>query len=536
MYFVYLSALLFSFSSIGYSTLMARILTQFSSKEIAAQTITLGLFLLFMGIGANKVSRKLPTKPIQRLFYIEILVALFGAIAIPSLYIGVAYFSAFFWDIAPQISMSTQKPYIQIILLQPFSAIIGYLSGMEIPLLVATRSEDTNKKFGLILGLCYFGNLLGIVITASILIPKYDLVFAGIFLSILNLVAAFFLTLSSRDLLRLRPTLAAVIPTIAILLISNNSNSIIQFYLKTFYVDLHSVQKSFGAIQNYTRAINNLPNIERYQSKYQAIDVVPPGITHELGFKTNFGLYLNQQTQFTEKSSTIYHESMVHGAINLYKKVPEKVLILGGGDGLLVTELLKYKNIKNITLIELDPTMIDIATKHPVITTMNQYSLSNPRVSVVIDDAFRYLRKSTNKFEAIFVDFPYPNSYELSKLFSVEFYRTLRRRVAEDGFCILDAPVIDADPFTGRKPVLKPQEIIYHSLKSAGFNNLFFYGLIESFVYLGSEPVTSFDYEKLSPYVHHIGYVNTHPLDDETLQIDKAKPVINSIFRPKRFQ
>lgn len=536
MKFVYLSAILFSFSSIGYSTLLAKVLTQFSSKEIAAQTLTLGLYLLAMGAGANHLSRRIPKNPIERLFHIELLVAFLGSLAVPLLYVGVAFFSAFFWDLAPQISTSSQKPYIQILLLQPFSVMIGYLSGMEIPLLVAIRKKSDDHKFGLILGLCYFGNLLGIVITATYLIPNYDLIFSGVGLALLNLLAAFLLSLASPNLLRLRQTALALLPTLAIIASSHNAQWIMQFYLKTFYVDLHSVKKTFAAMKNYTDAIVTLPNIERYQSKYQAIDIVPPGLTESLGIKTNFGLYLNQQTQFTEKSTVIYHESMVHGALNLYKKIPNEVLILGGGDGLLVTELLRYKEIEKITIIELDPMMIELAKKHPVISTLNQYSLSNDRVHIVIGDAFRFLKENKKKFEAIFVDFPYPNSFELSKLFSVEFYKTLKKNLKDDGFCILDAPVIDADPFTGRRPSLKPQEIVYHTLKAAGFENLFFYGLIESFVYLSQFPVENFDYEALSPRVHNLGYVNTHLLDDEALQIDKSRPYVNSIFRPKRFQ
>ncbi|OQW51585.1 MAG: hypothetical protein A4S09_10175 [Proteobacteria bacterium SG_bin7] len=534
--FTYLSALLFSFSSIGYSALLAKFITQISAKEIVAQTLTLGLYLLAMGIGANRVSRRVPKTPIDCLFRIELLVAFLGAIAIPALYLMVSYFTAFFWNLFPQISESTQKPYFQILALQPFSILIGFLSGMEIPLLINIHNPNQERKFGLILGLCYFGNLLGIVTTATFLIPFFDLISAGVFLGLLNLLAAFFLSLAQKSLLNLRKTSVALLPAIAIVLASHWAIWITQFYLKTFYADLHPVKKSFAAAKNYAQTISNLPTIERYQSKYQAIDIVPEGFTSSIGAKTNWGLYLNQQTQFTEKTIVLYHESMVHGALNLYKKIPRKVLVLGGGDGLLVTELLKYESVEEIILVELDPMMLDLATKHPFLSSLNKYSLTNPRVHVIVDDAFRFLRKNKNKFEAIFVDFPYPNSYDLSKLFSTEFYRILKYNLTGDGFCILDAPVIDLDPFSGRIPILKPQEIIYHSLKAAGFENLFFFGLIESFVYVSSAPVKGFDYATLSPRIQNIGFVNTHQLDDEALAINKDKPVVNSIFRPKRFQ
>ena len=97
----------------------------------------------------------------------------------------------------------------------------------------------------------------------------------------------------------------------------------------------------------------------------------------------------------------------------------EEVLVLGGGDGLAVRELLKYDNV-NITLVDLDEEMIKLCSENPNITALNENSLSSDRLEIVINDAYRYLEETDKLFDVILVDLPDPNNDTLNKLYGID--------------------------------------------------------------------------------------------------------------------
>ena len=99
------------------------------------------------------------------------------------------------------------------------------------------------------------------------------------------------------------------------------------------------------------------------------------------------------------------------------------MLVLGGGDGLAVREILKYPAVESITLVDLDPEMTQLFTRHPVLSALNQHAFTEPRVHVINADAFRWLDANRDRFDFIVVDFPDPTSYSLGKLFTTTFYR-----------------------------------------------------------------------------------------------------------------
>ena len=88
-------------------------------------------------------------------------------------------------------------------------------------------------------------------------------------------------------------------------------------------------------------------------------------------------------------------------------------------------------------------------------------ALDDPRVETVFDDAFRFIRNSTEEFDAIFLDFPYVTDYNLSKLYSREFYHFVRKRLAPGGFITLDAPGVSSRAST--------RQIYASTLLAAGF-------------------------------------------------------------------
>ena len=112
--------------------------------------------------------------------------------------------------------------------------------------------------------------------------------------------------------------------------------------------------------------------------------------------------------------------------------------------------------------MDLDPQMLYIARHHPFLQKANHRSLEDPRVTVITDDAFSWLQRCDRKFSAIYIDFPDPNTYDLAKLYSVEFYSLVRHCVSEDGFVAADLPAGESDLW----------DEYYSTLRAAGFQHI----------------------------------------------------------------
>jgi spermidine synthase len=117
---------------------------------------------------------------------------------------------------------------------------------------------------------------------------------------------------------------------------------------------------------------------------------------------------------------------------------PKHVLVLGGGDGMAVREVLKYPSVEHVTLVDLDPRMTELFTHDPLLTALNQRSLSNPKVQVVNADAFGWLEQHPDAmFDAIVIDFPDPNNFALGKLYTTSFYALVDQHLAAGGYAVI---------------------------------------------------------------------------------------------------
>src|SRR5205823_4346874 len=109
-----------------------------------------------------------------------------------------------------------------------------------------------------------------------------------------------------------------------------------------------------------------------------------------------------------------------------------EALILGGGDGLVARNLLSMSRIKKVTQVELDPKMIELSLTNPVMRKYNLDSLRSPRVDIVMDDAFNWIRRNGKQYDLVIIDFPHPRNITLSRLFSAEFYGAVKRSLKSD--------------------------------------------------------------------------------------------------------
>jgi spermidine synthase len=124
---------------------------------------------------------------------------------------------------------------------------------------------------------------------------------------------------------------------------------------------------------------------------------------------------------------------LVHPAATRLAKI-SNVLVLGGGDGLALRELAKYSEIKQIVLVDLDPAMVRLGRTDPILRKLNADAFANPVVKVIHDDAFEFVENTQmGPFDLVIVDLPDPHHESLAKLYSVTFYQSLMRVVAEGG-------------------------------------------------------------------------------------------------------
>ena len=167
--------------------------------------------------------------------------------------------------------------------------------------------------------------------------------------------------------------------------------------------------------------------------------------------------------QFSSRDEYRYHEALVHPGLAALPGA-HRVLVLGGGDGLAVREILKYPSVESITLVELDPEMTRLFSTHPVMSGLNQHSFTNPRVHVINADAFRWLDTNTEQYDFIVADFPDPTSYALGKLFTTAFYRLAAKHLASGGLIVVQS----TSPLFARQSYW----CIVESVKQAGLRRL----------------------------------------------------------------
>ncbi len=149
------------------------------------------------------------------------------------------------------------------------------------------------------------------------------------------------------------------------------------------------------------------------------------------------------------------------------------MLVLGGGDGLAVREILRYPTVESVTLVDLDPAMTTLFSTNPVLTSLNHGSLRDPRVRVVNADAFVWLDQQPGSFDFAVVDFPDPTNYSLGKLYTTAFYRLLGRHLSAHGAAVIQST----------SPLFAKQSFwcIVRTVESAGLRAIPYHTYVPSF-------------------------------------------------------
>jgi spermidine synthase len=188
--------------------------------------------------------------------------------------------------------------------------------------------------------------------------------------------------------------------------------------------------------------------------------------------KGSFNLFLNGNLQFSSADEHRYHEALVHPAMAV-APAAKRVMVLGGGDGLAVREILKYPDVSEITLVDLDPMMTMISRDLPLLRQQNAEALRSPKVRIVNEDAYLWLGRDQGLYDAAIIDFPDPNNFALGKLYTTRFYKMLKRALAKD------APVV----IQSTSPLMARHSFwcVTQTLEDAGFFARAFHVTVPSF-------------------------------------------------------
>ena len=326
---------------------------------------------------------------------------------------------------------------------------IGLLSGFELPLLISLRQSEKEGTTNTVLGVDYLGSLVGAVCFPLLLWPQLGLFATASLIGLLNVLACVLL-LASKPSAHKRRHLAGTL-VIGVLLVEGlfYTPHIEQFFLKKLYY-----YREVDTIRQLVDPLNHRPDVKALRSPYQRIHLVhnPDSEDHyrvygaysekflrEPDFPKGYYLFLNRAFQFYSGVEEFWHEYFVHVPIQ-WTRPPGKVLILGGGDGIVARELLKYEQVEEIMLVDIDPVMLELARHDPIVSRINKRSLWNPRLRVVNADAFSWVRECRESYDAIYIDMPDPLTYEISKVYSLEFYSLVKRCLTEKGFIAADIP------------------------------------------------------------------------------------------------
>jgi spermidine synthase len=156
-------------------------------------------------------------------------------------------------------------------------------------------------------------------------------------------------------------------------------------------------------------------------------------------------LYLNQELQFSSLDEKHYHEALVFPVMELAAS-HDRVLILGGGDGLALREVLKYPNVKHVDLVDIDPMMIHMSTSEPTLLELNKQSFLDKRVQVHNVDAKQYIEGELDIYDVIIVDFPDPADPIVSSLYTKELFSKVANLLSENGALVCQSSSPDDTP------------------------------------------------------------------------------------------
>ena len=417
---LFLNVFIIATCGLIYELLAGTLSSYVLGDSVTQFSLVIGIYLFAMGVG-SWLSKFIEKNVAEKFVEIELAVAVLGGFSAPLLFLSFANLSFF------------------AVVLYGLVFGIGALVGLEIPLLMRILKDELDFKdlISRVLAFDYIGALAASLLFPIFFVPKLGLTRTSLLFGMLNAAVGIWGTWLLEPLIKKRLNFMRVsgFALIVLLLIA---------FIKADYLTTLAEDSLF---------VDNIIYAE--SSHYQRI-VVTKG-------KTGYALFLNGNLQFNSFDEYRYHEALVHPAFSAFGASPKRVLVLGGGDGLAVREVLKYPSVEFVQLVDLDPSMTNISKKVPALGDLNGHSFENPKVHVTNADAYVWLdQNETEPFDIAVIDFPDPNNFALGKLYTTRFYNLLKQKLKPDSAIVVQttSPLIARNSFW----------CIIKTIEAAGFN------------------------------------------------------------------
>ncbi len=393
----------------------------------------IGAYLFAMGVGSY-LSRFFEHQLVAHFLRIELLVGLAGGLMPAALF-----------------ALHALAPPSFRFALYTGVLLVGALVGLEIPLVMRILKRKFSARYALrdlvsqVLTFDYLGALAVALAFPLLLVPHLGLIRTGVLFGLLNALVAVWALWLFRGELRRLPAHALACGLVVALLLGSlaAADRLTRWTEERFYADTVVFSES---------------------SAYQRIVVTSS--------KAGVRLFLNGNLQFHSRDEYRYHEALVHPALAGHG-APRDVLVLGGGDGMAVREVLRYSSVERITLVELDPHITRLFKEQPLLRRLNQDALHSPKLRIVTADAFTWLEQDTDHYDAIVVDFPDPSNFSLGKLYTTSFYALLDAHLRGSGYAVVQT----TSPLIARKSFWT----VVNTIEAAGLTATPYHAHVPSF-------------------------------------------------------
>ncbi len=379
-----------------YQLILGALSTYLVGNSVYQYSVTIGFFMFSYGVG-SWLSGWVKTNLLLVFVATELALGIIGGCS--ALLLTLAYAEGPFFELTRVLLILS----------------VGAMVGIEVPLLVRLfeeRQKNLRVSLAHLMSVDYIGALIAGLAFPLILLPWLGLLGASLVTGLLNLLIAILIArLILKDYVSTGPMRV---------LYGVGGSGILGFIL--LLANLSPIE---WMIENQ---FYNDRVVYLEQSPYQRIVLTR--------HKDDLRLYLDGSLQLSSKDEYRYHESLIHPGAARVKQL-ERVLILGGGDGLALRELLKYPSIKSIDLVDLDPRMVQLARSKEALRSLNQNSFDDIRVKVHHADAYSWVAEGDMHYDYIVVDLPDPHHVELAKLYSKSFYSNLKERLNEEGVMVV---------------------------------------------------------------------------------------------------
>jgi len=482
----------------------------------------IGIMIVAMGIGAFLA--KWIKNPYLGFSCLELIIGIFGgsAILLIASIIGLSYTlpqelqAIYGIDSTVAMDGGVMAIFKQMAFYTPYVCgfILGTMIGVEIPLIARIREDihQTHLKhnMGTVYGADYIGAGIGAAIWVTVCL-KLDIMVAAIGTASINILMGLVFLYHYQEKIKQVKLLWAlhILALLFLVVLAMVGVKMTNGINATFFKDEVV----------YTKA-----------TPYQHLTVAKRNAGK--GLPQIFSLYINGRLQFSSNDEMVYHSYLTYPAM-LASARHDNILIIGGGDGLAVRDVLKWSP-DSVTLIDLDKAMIDLFSgkddKAPediseMLLALNQSSFLDERVSVINKDAFIEIEEmisKSKKFDTIIVDLPDPSHPDLNKLYSNYFYLRLKELLNGDGALVVQS----TSPYHAKEAFIS----IGKSVADAGFTTQQYHANVPTFGEWGWTIATLHGKNALN----RIKEIKTIPIQDRW--ISKAMMESAFVFSPSFYE